>query len=59
MSKTDILGVKNKIYKFYTNKYDLYKDSNVYESANIIVNTNAKLFRYGNSNTGNYGGHNE
>ena len=59
VSKTDILGVKNKIYKFYTNKYDLYKDSNVYESANIIVNTNAKLFRYGNSNTGNYGGHNE
>ena len=59
ISKTDILGVKNKIYKFYTNKYDLYKDSNVYESANIIVNTNAKLFRYGNSNTGNYGGHNE
>lgn len=58
-SKTDILGVKNKIYKFYTNKYDLYKDSNVYESTNIIVNTNAKLFRYGNSNTGNYGGHNE
>ena len=59
VSKTDILGVKNKIYKFYTNKYDLYKNSNVYESANIIVNTNAKLFRYGNSNTGNYGGHNE
>ena len=59
ISKTDILGIKNKIYKFYTNKYDLYKDSNVYESANIIVNTNAKLFRYGNSNTGNYGGHNE
>ena len=59
VSKTDILGVKNKIYKFYTNKYDLYKNSNVYESANIKVNTNAKLFRYGNSNTGNYGGHNE
>ena len=59
ISKTDILGIKNKIYKFYTNKYDLYKDSNVYESANIIVNTNAKLFRYGNSNTGYYGGHNE
>lgn len=59
ISKTDILGVKNKIYKFYNKKYDLYKDSNVYERANIVVNTNAKLFRYGNSNTGNYGGHNE
>ncbi len=58
-SKTDILGVKNKIYKFYNKKYNLYKDSNIYEQANIIVNTNAKLFRYGNSNTGNYGGNNE
>lgn len=58
-NNTDILGVKNKIYKFYKKKYDLYKDSNVYEKANIIINTNTKLFRYGNSNTGNYGGHNE
>ena len=55
----DILGVKNKIYKFYHNKFYLYKDDNVYKNANIIINTNAKLFRYGNSNTGNYGGHNE
>ena len=55
----DILGVKNKIYKFYHNKFHLYKDDNVYKNANIIINTNAKLFRYGNSNTGNYGGHNE
>lgn len=58
-SKTDILGIKNKIYKFYKNKYDLYKDTNIYENANITINTNAKLFRYGNSNTGNYGGNNE
>lgn len=55
----DILGVKNKIYKFYHNKFHLYKDDNVYKNANIIINTNAKLFRYGNSNTGDYGGHNE
>lgn len=56
-NNTDILGIKNKIYKYYPKKYNLYKNSNVYK--NIIINTKTKVFRYGNSNTSEYGGNNE
>lgn len=56
-NNTDILGIKNKLYKYYPKEYNTYKNSNVYE--NIIINTNTKVYRYGNSNTSDYGGNNE
>ena len=58
-TNTDILGIKNKIYKHYPKKYNQYKNKNIYEISNININTKNKLFRYGNSNTSNYGGNNE
>ena len=58
-TNTDILGIKNKIYKHYPKKYNQYKNKNIYEISNININTKTKLFRYGNSNTSNYGGNNE
>ena len=58
-TNTDILGIKNKIYKHYPKKYNQYKNQNIYETINININTKIKLFRYGNSNTSDYGGNNE
>lgn len=44
---TDILGLKNKIYKYYYDDYDKYKDKNIYEIANINKNVNVEVYRYG------------
>lgn len=48
----DILGLKNMIYKHYNNKYDKYKDKNIYEIADIDIKVNIDMYRYGNAYIG-------
>lgn len=43
----DVIGLKNTIYKKYYKLYNTYKDSNIYEIADINININSKVYRYG------------
>lgn len=51
-NNTDILGLKNMIYKNYFKDYDKYKNKNIYEIANFKVKIDNKMYRYGNINKG-------
>ena len=47
-NNTDVLGLKNIIYKKYHKSYKKFKDKNIYEIAKININTNVHLYKYGN-----------
>lgn len=47
-NNTDVLGLKNIIYKKYHKSYKKFKDKNIYEIAKININTNVYLYKYGN-----------
>ncbi len=51
-SNTDTLGLKNIIYKNYYKSYDKFKNKNIYKEANIKININNKMYRFGNINKG-------
>ncbi len=47
-NNADIIGLKNIIYKYHFKNYSEFKDKNIYEIADIKININTKLYRYGN-----------
>lgn len=58
-NNTDVIGLKNIIYKKYYKQYDKYKDKNIYELAEIKLDIKSNVFRYGNVHKGFSGGNNE
>lgn len=48
----DILGLKNMIYKNYYKDFNNYKDKNIYEIANMNIDVNVSMYRYGNAYVG-------
>ncbi len=55
VNNADILGLKNKIYKFNNKFYEKYKDKNIYEVANFKINVDMDLFRHGTTYKGTIG----
>lgn len=51
-TNTDVLGIKNNIYKNYPKEYKKYKHSNLYNISNIKINIDANIYRSGNTNKG-------
>lgn len=56
---TDILGLKGMIYKHYNKDYKKYKDLNIYDIADIDINSKIDIYRYGHIYRGIVGGYNE
>ena len=46
---TDLLGLKNIIYKKHNKEYKNYKDKNIYDIADFNIKINVYLYRYGNT----------
>ena len=51
-NNTDILGIKNSIYKNYYKEYKKYKNKNLYDTSDIKINIKTKIYRSGNINKG-------
>ena len=51
-NNVDILGLKNMIYKNYYKDFNNYKDKNIYELANINIDVDVSMYRYGNAYVG-------
>lgn len=56
---TDLLGLKNIIYKKHNKVYKNYKDKNIYDIADFNININVYLYRYGNTYRSFSGGSHE
>ena len=46
---TDLLGLKNIIYKKHNKEYKNYKDKNIYDIADFNIKINVYLYKYGNT----------
>ena len=46
---TDLLGLKNIIYKKHNKEYKNYKDKNIYDITDFNIKINVYLYRYGNT----------
>ncbi|MBQ6546518.1 MAG: Ger(x)C family spore germination protein [Bacilli bacterium] len=51
---SDILGLKNIIYKNYYKEYKNYKNLNLYTESNIKINIKTKIYRSGSINKGEF-----
>lgn len=51
-TNTDILGLKNNIYKNYHKSYSIFKNQNLYESSEIKTIVKTKIYRSGSINKG-------
>ena len=51
-TNSDVLGIKNNIYKNYYKEYSKYKDKNLYNENDITININVKIYRTGTTNKG-------
>lgn len=49
---TDVLGLKNNLYKNYYKDYKNFKDQNLYIDSDIKINVKVKIYRSGNINKG-------
>lgn len=49
---TDILGLKDIIYKKYNKEYRKYKDKNIYEIANFNIEVTSQIYKEGNTYQG-------
>ena len=52
VNNVDVLGLKNMIYKNYYKDFDSYKDKNIYEIADINIDVDINMYRYGNAYVG-------
>lgn len=53
-TNSDILGLKNNIYKNHYKQYNKYKDKNIYHISNININIKTKIYRSGSINKGEF-----
>ena len=53
-TNSDILGLKNIIYKNYYKQYTKYKNKNIYDISTIKINIKTKIYRSGSINKGEF-----